>query len=270
MSNLLNPFRLGHQTNPDAAAIVAGLVAWWTFDENAANTTYADSVASNNLTCTDNTSSVTTTSAQKTRAYNNNNQDNHTAKIPRSNTNLDATDADFSFGGWFRTNQVAATAAFIMGRVGGTTNKIDAYMYYENDATIRFAISHTDGSVANRIIANSAEAGDDSAFELIVGTYDKTNGNVIIRKQGVADGSPTKVSTSLAGHTIFTGSNNSNFCISEGVDSDTNFSAAVNRSGVHVADECFYFRGVFTDAMYAYLFNNGTGKSYAELTADAA
>jgi len=255
----------------EAVAILASLKSWWSLDENAASPTYNDSHASNHLTQRNaggsvNTSVNSTATAKHGRAWNANHTDNLTCYIPRSNTNLDALDSDFSFGGWFKSNIDPATAAFLMGRVGGTTTKIDAYLFAENDGSIQFAIS-TDGSIGARIIASSGRAADPTNFDLIVGVYDKTN-NAIRCKHFDSNTGLTVGTTSLGGASLFTGSNSSNFCVSEGLDNDANFFAS-NRGAVVIADEAFYINKALTDAEMTYLYNSGAGKSYADLVADA-
>lgn len=256
----------------EATAILAALKSWWTLDENAANPTYNDSHASNHLTQRNaggnvNTSVNTTATAKHGQAWNANHTDNLTCYIPRSNTNLDAVDADFSFGGWFRGNFDLATAAFLMGRVGGTTINAQNYLYVETDGTTRFAVNHTDGSIGNRIVANSGLSISPSTYYLIFGIYDKTNGFVRIKVFESTFGL-TEVNTSLAGNVIWTGASNSNFCVSEGLDNDANFFTA-NRGGVVMADELLYVDKALTAAEVTYLYNSGAGKSYADLVADA-
>ena len=257
-----------------ATAILAALKAWWPLDENAATPTYSDVHGTNHLTQRNaagnvNTSVNTTTTAVQGRAWFPNHTDNLTLYIPRSNTALDAVDADFSFGGWFRMNIDAATAAFLIGRVGGTTVKVDAYLGVEGtDNKIKFWVSHTDGSIANRVTADSGQVYSSSTYVLVVGTYDKTAGNIIIRTRLVGFAG-SKTTQSMGGHAVYTGSNNSNFCINEGLDANANFFGS-NRAAATLADECFYCMKAFTDADFDYLYNAGAGKTYAALVADAS
>lgn len=268
---LLNPFFLGAGGGSAATAILAALRSWWSLDENAATPTYADSHGSNNLTQRNaagnvNTSVHSSVSALLGRSWNANNTDDLAIYCPRSNTGLDAIDADFSFGGWFKTATIAATFSPLMGRFGGTTIATDALLAIDSAGNITFTIS-TDGTFGSTIIANSGVGPSTTQYSLIIGSYDKTAGFVRIRNRPVGGG-VTKVSTALSGGTVFTGSIASNFCLGDGLDTDANFTT-LGRNGVQFADECFYVNKAFTDADFDYFYNAGVGKTYANLVADA-
>lgn len=262
------PLSGGGSDNP-AADILAGLVAWWSLDENAANPTYSDSHASNDLTQRNaagsvNTSVNSTTTALRGRAWNANHTDDLTCYIPRANTNLDAIDTDFTFGGWFRTNQDVATAAFIMGRVGDNTSAREMWLSVDSAGNITLQIS-ADGSTSTTV--NSGIAFNTTTYCFITGTYDKTNGVATIRHRAVGAPYMTRISAPFPGP-IYTGPSTSNFCISEGLANDNSFFTS-NRGGVVMADECFYTRMEFEDAHFDYLYNYGVAKTYALLVADA-
>jgi hypothetical protein len=262
----------------EAASILAAMKSWWPLDENAGTPTYNDAHGSNHLTVRNaagnvNTSAVSSATAKYGRSFFANHTDDLAAYIPRSNTNLDMVDSDFSFGGWFRSNFDASTAAFLMGRVGGTTLNCQAALVIENDGTLRFWLFHTDGTnFANRIQVNSGMGGGSpSTWFFLVGVYDKTNNAIRIKHYEHSTTGLTTVSQSLGGNSIVTGSNNSNFCISEGLTSDSGFFSS-NRGGVVNAEECFFVNKALTDAEVLYMVGAGgtAGVSYSMLTADAA
>jgi hypothetical protein len=251
-----------------AGDILAALKSWWSMDENAASPTFADSHGSNDMTLrtagsTTNTSVVSSATAIQGQAANLARVDDRCAYIPRSNTALDMTDTDFSFGGWFRIDQDSSTAAFIMGRVGDGA-QIQAYLNLDSAGGLR-AGATTDGST----VTSTATFGGWSAtvYALIVLVFDRTNNQLGIRWKPV--GGSVATSFVAFASALYTTSTTANFTISEGLKSDSTFFAS-NRSAVHYADECFFVDKALTADEFDYLFNAGTGKSYADLVADAS
>jgi hypothetical protein len=261
---------------PEAASILAALRAWWPMDENNSGSTYADVHNGHNLSVRTGanliaTSTVSSATAKKDRAFNCAQVDNRCAYIPRSNTALDMPDADFSFGGWFRcTIAAASTAAFVMGRVGdNVTTRIQAYIYVENDTTIRAAAS-TDGTIGGRVVVNLGGIHSNTEYQLMVFTFNRTSNQIEfrLRRPSHNSGNMVKGTTSFP-NPLFTTANDSNFTISEGLRNDTNFFSN-NRSAVTLADECFFVDKALTDDEFNYLYNAGNGIDYAQLVADGS
>ncbi|MBX3603185.1 MAG: hypothetical protein KF863_21400 [Rubrivivax sp.] len=262
---------------PEAGTIYNALRSWWSMDENAASSIYADSHGPNHLTArtgasTINTSTISSTTAKKGRASNLNRVDDRCAYIPRANTALDMPNADFSFGGWFTLGFSAATAAFLMGRVGdATTTRIQAYLFIENDGNLK-AGATTDGTISTRVqtstgIGSGTWSG--SEYQLVVLTFNRTGNQLEIRfrRPGHSSGALLK-STVAFPSALYTGANNSNFAICEGLRADTNFFSS-NRSAAFLADECFFVDKALSDAEVNYLYAAGAGRSYSELRTDA-
>jgi hypothetical protein len=257
--------------NAQAASILANLVAWWTLDENAASPTYADGVGSHDLTQRNAGGSVNTSVnsgasfIQGSRFWNANNTDDLTLYIPRSDTGLDLGDFDHSFGGWFRSNHTASTTGFLIGRMGSGFAKLYGWLFADGADSIIKARYSADGSTA-AATASSGVAVDTTTEHLVVYTYNKTGGllEIRVRKNG---GSLAKTTVAL-GAAMYTTSTDCNFTIGEGIENDATFNGS-SRNSVNDGDECFYGNWAITDAEFDYLFNAGSGKTLAQLIADA-
>lgn len=261
----------------EAVSLYAAMRSWWPMDDNAASSQYTDVHGGHHLTArtgasTIDTSTVSSATAKQGRAFNCANTDNRTAYVPRSDTALDMPNSDFSFGGWFRISMPSAvTAAFVIGRVGdNNTTAIQAQIYVESDGSLRASAS-TDGTASGRIHANLGTGMHSSSeYQLIVLTFNRTANQIEARyrRQGYSSGTLQTAATAFPS-ALFTSPNDSNFTISEGLRSDTNFFAS-NRSAVVFADECFYCDKAMTDAEFNYLYNGGAGIDYAKLVAEGA
>jgi hypothetical protein len=260
----------------EAASIYASLVAWWGMNDNAASSQITDSHSTHHMVLRFNSAIVNTSTRSATAnalrdAYINlANTDNTACYVPRSDTALDMADADFSFGGWFKTGLGAAgTAAWIMGRTGIAAGAFYCYLFIEGaDNLIKCRYSY-DGT--NVVTLSSGKLPDGTNWQLIVVTYNKTAGLLELRYRNSSVGVFTKVTAALTG-SIFTGASTANFAIGERLNADGTFEAAVNnRTGVTGIDECFYANKAITDGEFAYLFNAGSiaGKTYPMLVADA-
>jgi hypothetical protein len=254
--------------------ILANLVSWWTFDENAATPTYADSHGTNHLTQRNAAGSVntsvnsTTGGANGSRRWSPVRTNNLTSYLPRSNTALDmVTDTDFSFGGWFHAGFGTdyATTCILMGRLGQAFTAAKMYMYLSVSTSNQFNVQYSNGSSA--VTVNSGHTCDIANRALVVGTYNKTAGLLEIRVHMVSGVGFTKVTAALSG-AINNTSQDSNFVIGECMENDGTFNVNV-RNGVDKGDECFYVNKAITDAEFAYLYNSGSGKTYAQLVADS-
>jgi hypothetical protein len=264
--------RAADTLNADAASVYTNLVSWWSLDENAADPTYNDSHGSNHLTQRNAGGSVNTSVnsgasfIQGTRYWNANNTDNLTCYIPRSNTALDmTTHADRSFGGWFRTAPGAAsTTGFLMGRMGSVFDQLYLWLWLDGTDNLIKARYSADGSTAAQTVS-SGVASDSTDAHLVVCTYN-TAGTLEIRVRKVG-GSLAKTTAAL-GSNIYSASTDTNFTIGEGLENDASFNGS-NRNCVKNADECFFLSKAITDNEFNYLYNNGNGKTYTQLVADA-
>lgn len=251
-----------------AGSLLSSMRSWWSMDENAASPTYADSHGSNDLTLrtggsTTNTSTISSATSIKDRSSNMARVDDRCAYIPRANTNLDMTDSDFSFGGWFRIGQDASTAAFIMGRVGDGT-QIQAYLLLDSAGALMGRAS-TDGT--STTATASLGGWSSSYYALITLIFDRTNDLLGIRwKDTNGSGSSSFVAFASA---LYTTSTTANFTISEGLKSDSTFFSG-NRNAIFYADECFFCDKAITEDEFNYLYNSGAGKSYSDLLSDGA
>lgn len=257
----------------NALAIYNALVAYWDMEDNVSSPTLLDSKGSNHLTLRNtagavNSNGITTPSGLVSRGYNPNMGTGQTAYIPRSNTNLDLPNSDFSFGGWFTSiANVAGSGRFIMGRVGSTGNATQAYISIEGaDNKVKWQAT-TDGTVGGRIIVDTGFIFTALTWVLIIGTLNRTSNQLEIRFRQVGAGSMTKVTGSFPS-AIYTTSNVSNFNISGGLSSDTTYFTG-GREGVVRADECFYATKAISDAEFDYLYNGGNGKNFAAIRADS-
>jgi hypothetical protein len=177
------------------------------------------------------------------------------------------TDTDFSFGGWFHAGfgTDAGTTCILMGRLGQAFTAAKTYAYLAVSSTNQFNLLYSNGS--SFVVANSGHTCDIANRALVVGTYNKTSGLLEIRVHMVGGGSFTKVTAALSG-VINNTSQDSNFVIGECMENDGTFNANV-RNGVDKGDECFYVNKAITDDDFAYLYNAGSGKTYAQLVADS-
>lgn len=258
----------------EAASIYASLRSWWALDENAASPTYADSHGSHPMTArtgasTSDTNTVTTTTAIQGRAFLPNVTDNRCAYIPRSDTGLDLPNSNFSFGGWFRLGQVAATTAFVMGRVGSGGATIQAYLYILGADNKLYAGASSDGSTVVSTAGLANTIWSDAGYQFVMFTFNRTANQIEIRfsRSGYSSGALQKQTAAFAS-ALYTTASAANFTICEGLSSDSTFYSS-NRCGAYYADECLFIDKAITDDEFAYLYNGGTGRTYAQLVTDA-
>ena len=212
----------------NALAIYNALVAYWDMEDNTGTPTLLDSKGSNHLTLRNNAGAVnsngiTTASGKVNRAYAPALGTGQTGYIPRSNTNLDLPNSDFSFGGWFTSiANVAGTGRFIMGRIGSTGNAQQAILSIDGaDNKVKWAAS-TDGTNAGRVILDSGFIFTAATWVLIIGTLNRTSNQLEVRFRQAGAGSMTKVTGSFPS-AMYTTSNASNFNISGGLSSDNTY-----------------------------------------------
>lgn len=265
----------GASTISEAVAIYNALVAYWQFEENDASTSFLDSHGTNHLTpqtgTTANATSAVSNTGVVSRAFTPGATNDRTAFIPRSNTNLDLPNSDFTFGGWMQGNWGASsTTAFVMGRVGSGVagSKIHAYLRVDATTDTYQAGASSDGSAVTS--ANSGVAPGNVWFFVTL-TLDRTNNLIRIRVKNKAGGTTVNANVTAAfASALYTGASTSNFCMPDGLSSDnTYFSGTRNLDANAGFDQCFYATRALSDGEYDYLWNSGNGRTYAALKADA-
>ena len=264
---------------PEGGAILSSLLAWWSFDENDASSSYADSHGSNSLTLRTEAASTATSAisviggdVRHGRAANMARVIRRAAFIPRSNTALDLPNASFTMGGWFVMNAEAETTVFLMGRIG--TGNTMAQAYIATDGTVGNQLRGyvtTDGTSATRVQTPgiSATSGwSPGEIQFITFSLDRAANEITLRlrRPGANSGNVIKVSAAFPG-ALFTGATAANFALGHSLSSDnTWFAGTANRNGVQVAEECFVTLHALTDEEFDYLYNDGAGRSYAQLS----
>jgi len=260
------PFTVAAAGDPVAIAIVNAVQAWWDFEQNDGTNQFLDSKNSNHLTAYNN--GATTTSAQSTATgmvgrgmQNQNAETSRTALIPRSNTNLDFPNSDWSIGGWFKLPLgTSASARFLMGRVGdGSGSTLQAYLAQQGSDGLCF-IATTNGVTQ---VSTAEIVASTTVPMFIVATFDRTNNLLRLRIRSTAPHT-TNVTQAFPG-ALFTTLTNANFCVWDAYAGDTsNFSGT--RCPVNaMSDSCFYVNKALTDAEVTMLYNAGAGLSYAQL-----
>ena len=179
----------------------------------------------------------------------------------------DMTDRDFSFGGWFKLQMISSTTSIIMGRTPTSAGGNYCYLSIDSsDSKIRGNLVGNSGLQAT--IALLGITPNSSVWQFLVLTYNKALNQLEVRFQ-IPAGALQKIVAPLTCGAINTVPSITNFVIGEALEGDSTF-YSVNRNGVLACDECFFVNKALTDADFAYLFNGGVGKTYAQLTSDAA
>jgi hypothetical protein len=256
-------------TSTIASSILSNLVAYWEFEQNDATTTFLDSHSNNHLSVMtagtpNSTSSVTTTTGAKVgRAFNHNGNTDRTAYIPRSNTRLDIANRDLTFGGWMQANTTSGSARWVMGRTGSSGSQYVMTLTIDSTTDRLDLIATTDGSTITRLTSAILPA---TGLHFVAATLDRINNVLRLRVTGA--GGTCNVTTPFTG-ALYTAANTANFCIGDGLSGDSTFFSG-NREPVNgLFDQCFFVNKALTDAEYAYLYNTGSGRSYASIVSDA-
>lgn len=265
----------GSNTNPDAVAIYNALVAYWNLDDNNASTQMLDAKNSNHLSLRAFAGPIASSVVSMgpgvggtgrfmaTEAVT---QAGRTGYIPRTNTNLDLPNSDFSYGGWFNIIPSAGGGTrFVMGRVG-SGGGIQAYASVDGVTDrLTFNVSSNGSSTAA-----SCDIGISTVvatFMLVICTLNRSSNQIEFRVRAVGAGSMTKVTTAFPG-ALYTAASTSNFNINAGLSGDSTYFSG-DREGVIYADLCFYATKAITDNEFNYLYNSGNGKNFTALAADA-
>lgn len=266
---LLNPFRFGGGTVPEAVSLYSALVSYWEFEENDAGTTFTDAHGSNDLTSrtggsTTATSSVTTSSGKVGRAYQPNGTVDRCAYIPRASTALDFPDANSSLLFWFSGTGGSAFTRYVACRMGS----VDAdhrWFVAINAAATSIDLTFYDTTTGTVSVVSSIAPS--TTLKLFCVTFDKTNDLIRLRiKGGATDYNGT---ASFAGRTIATAASNANFAFGDWLYGDTTFFTGTRQPNQGNYDQACYLSKAVSDGEFDYLYNSGSGRSYAQLVADA-
>jgi hypothetical protein len=258
--------------NAITAAANAG--AYWEFEENDATTQFLDGSGNANHLTTRGASGTVATSTLHggagliSRSFYVNNGSKIAAYIPRSNTNLDLPNSDWTYGGWFQelASSGGGVSSYLMARNGGySVGKLQSSIWTSSsDGKVHLEVS-SDGNTGTDI--SSGVVTSSSEWQLITATLDRTNNLIRIRVKAPS-GTNANVTAAFAG-AMFTTSNNANFTISGAMNADGTypFDRPLYLGGK--ADLCFYVRKAISDAEFDYLYNTGSGKTWAQLATDA-
>lgn len=176
------------------------------------------------------------------------------------------TNSDWTFGLWCKTlTATGGTTRFLMGNVGSSATDFQSYIAIDTDDQYHFFCT-TDGAVSGRTDLDSTHNPHATSWTLLAATLDRSNNQMTfrVRRQG---SSLTTVSTAFAG-ALYTGATTANFCINDGLSGDSTYFAG-NRACVTKCDQAFYCARAINDAEFNYLFNSGSGRTWAQLQTDA-
>lgn len=256
--------------NPDALSIYNALVAYWDMDENNATAQMLDSKGSNHLSLRNTSGSIASSSVTASglisRAYFPNASSGNIAYIPRSNTALDITDTDQSFGGWVRgVSSVAGSARFYMGRVG--SNGTTPVAWLSLDGTTGNVLMNARTSGGSNISVDAGKTLDPTAWTLVIGTFNRGANTIEIRVRKVGDAGLTYAQAAFSS-AIYTAANTSNFSINGGLSADSTYFTGT-RDAVFYSDASLFAAKAVSDAEFSYLYNSGAGKNFAAIKSDS-
>lgn len=251
---------------PEANNIRGNLVAWWPLNENAATPTFADVHGSNPLTqrnaagtVNTNTNSGTTFVKGSSRAWNPNQVNDLAAFAPKTNTHLGRYDGDHTFGMWVVGNLSPGTTGTLIGN-SNIRLTIDS-----SGSTYRLVA--VDGTLAGIGTGAGINGNPGGPMFFITGTLNRAANQIEFRifRPGFA---MTKIVTAFPG--ALANVANSNFFIGEIIVNDTTFDVSNPRNAVFWACDAFFVDRAITDGEADYLYNNGAGRNYAQLTINAS
>lgn len=259
------------QGDATAIAIRLAVEAWWDFEQNDATNQFLDSKNANHLT-TYNAGAITTagmsaSTGKMSRGMTNAaSETNRTAYIPRSNTNLDLSNSSFSFGGWFNLpSSPAGDYRYLIGRVGSTLTGSKDVSYIMQDASgggIQFVAKNS--SVVNVGTALFALA---AGWNFIISTFDRAANTIRLRIRNASTPGSTSDNTVAFPDPLYTAANTANFSLFDAIASDSVYFSGNHCPVSGQADACFYMNRVLTDDEFTFLYNNGIGLTFAQLTA---
>jgi hypothetical protein len=272
--NIIGPMFFGSSGNP-AASIYNALVAWWDFEQNDSGTQFFDSVGNNHLNIINSSGPLASSSASNTgkvgRGLAAGSSDSSSIKafIPRSNTALDLTNTDWTFGGWMQRGGTSSYAVtlFVLGRIGSGAGSITVCGLNLNAATSNLVCAWVDStSTAYSIDTGSPQSG---GWLMYAATLNRAANQVEFRWRLQSGGSMSK-SVLPFPNPLYTAANTANFCFNNALRGDSSTFVDYPRSGLNTADSSYFMSKAITDDEFLYLFNSGAGKNFAQLTADAA
>lgn len=267
---IIDPYRFGPAIVAEAASIYPNLRAWWSMDDNAASITVLDShtnVYNAQTVGGFNTSAFSSTAAVKYVRDMVPSGTNAAIIVPRSNTNFDFGDVSFSIGLWFRFGAYTAFAGGftipIMGRAGGASN----FCYYLSNS--RDSVSpiwgfNTTDNATGTVFKSATQAASTSPIGIwyfLVGVHDATANEVRLYVNN------TKSTTATTAGVYAGGTANLSWYAGIRDDSTQWDASRVQASSIY--EEAFVCTAALTDAEVSYLYNSGTGRSYAGLKTDS-
>lgn len=219
------------------------LISWWVLGETSG--TRNDSHGTNHLT-DNNTVTYTTgmygNAALMTRA-------NQESLSRSDNASLSTGNIDYTIGLWTNLTSGSLTQYFIS-KYGPTTQG-EYYVRTTTANAVEFNIVNTSGSP----VAVTSPAITVGAWTFIVVWHDSVNNTINIQ---IDNGTVTSASHSA-------GSNDGNGAFYIG-----SISAAQNTTLNGAIDEVFFYKRVLTADEREWLYNSGSGRTYADLTAPTA
>lgn len=258
--------------NASAISIYNALDAYWEFEQNDSGTQFLDSYSNHTLNITQNgvtpaaSSSVTNTGVVG-RYFTP--PQSYTAHMPTSNASLTLPDSDWSIGGWVKGTNTGGSGGWSTGLIGRLFNGVSTSSFLEIDsATTGITGSVADSSTTRTRLVSSILASS-TQWRFVVLTLDKTNNLVRLRIKSTAPENYNNT-LSFAGKTAYNSSAGP-FNINDLMTNDTTVYTPGNTRGINNGgyDQCFYVHKALTDTEVDYLYNNGNGKSFATLLAEA-
>lgn len=239
------------------------------FEENDATNIFLDSAGNWDFTCRTTSALATTSSFSgsgsglENRYGFPNSVEGNSIYIPVAD-GFKLPDANWTFGLWCKTiTATGGTTRFLMGNVGATATDFQAYIAIDGVDNQYHFYCTTNGAVSGRTDLDSTHNPHATDWTLLAASLDRTNNQMVLRTRRVG-GSTVKVTTAFTG-SLYTGSTTANFCINDGLSSDSTYFSS-NRAGVIAVEKAFYTLGEFTDADFDDMFNSGSGQPYDHWT----
>lgn len=267
MSMIINPYAAAPAANASAVSIWNGLVSWWAFEQNNSDTFWDDQHTGNHdptILASETTSARGTASGKISRGtVNNAVGSGKGARIARSDAAFDLGDVDFTVCGWFNRT-VAATLAGVY---------FVACRWYPEATHTNYGLHHrlesgthkwswfvrNTSDTTNTELKSTSSAGI-GTWQLVTAVHDATNNELRLYTD------TTKYSAAYSGGVRTGGS--ANFALNSAVRSDSTI-ATISESLTFTIDELFVTAYAMTDDDVSYIYNGGSGKSYATFKADA-
>ena len=261
----------GGATVAAAASIYPNLISWWSMNDSAASAVIDDSHSTNDLqlggSASFNTSTYTVTGqVSSALQVNNNSATKFNIMFPSvDNTLLDFTgDVSFTAGGWFKSTVATNPNTFqrYFGRLRGS-NAQGGWGIYRPTSTSNIRadiVLSSSSSVSTSVIAITS-----TNWNWIVYRYNAATDELSLRVN-----STTNTSTAAGG--VYAGGTGSNAPASFSIGRMQPRGGSMDITGTmqdFYVDEFFAASAALSDSELDYLYNSGTGRSYAQLAADS-